>query len=64
MCETKQPSKHIWFFYLAGMSCAAFGIWQGYQFGKTPGNADLDLAMSFTGVAACWAIVAIGKGKL
>jgi hypothetical protein len=48
-------------YYIVGIATALFGIWQGWTMRDQP---DLDMAASFAGVAACWAVIAIGKGKL
>ncbi len=56
----ESPKCH-WGFKVAGLCVAAFGIWQGWTMRDQP---DLDMLTTFVGVAACWAIIAIGKGKL
>jgi hypothetical protein len=61
MSNAKEPSKHIWAYQLLGLACAAFGIWQGWTMREYP---DLQFMASLSGVAACWAMIAIGRGKL
>jgi hypothetical protein len=56
-----EPNKCPWWAYVAGLTCAAIGIWQGWTERKYP---DLDVMSTFMGVGACWVMIAIGKGKL